>query len=250
MPDIALDTISNTTNDSAPASASPSDPAVTPPETEGEPAPAAEETEEAREKKRNRDFERRANRLVRERAEARAEAEFYKTQAMGRQQPQQQDPAEQKPITRADMEREFSSWQQQQRATEQAQRIAGKVSAAAKADPEFAEALESADVEFRPDQLEVIRDHIDTSDSGVDVMRYLAKHPDEAERLATLSPIALARELGRLESKATEKPKPSNAPKPLDPVRANATPGAPKESDTAAWIKWRNESEAKARRTS
>ncbi len=67
-----------------------------------------------------------------------------------------------------------------------------------------------------PEMAEAIR----TSDAGGEVAYHLASNPDEARRIATLAPIAQARELGRIEATLTATPKdpPSvkttNAPKP------------------------------------
>ena len=204
---------------------------------EEEAAPVAEKDSE--ESKRLRGVERRINRLARERSEARAEADYYK-QALQSQTPQNDEP-----VTQVDLDAKFEQWQAQQNGKQRAERITGQIEKAINADPDFAEALENSNVVYSNDQLEIIQDTVDSSDVGIDLIRYLAKNPDEQERLSGLSVVALARELGRLENKVTAalRPKPSNAPKPLDSVRANASPSAPSESDTSKWIAWRNESQ-------
>lgn len=72
-----------------------------------------------------------------------------------------------------------------------------------------------------------VQELILTSDNGPALMYELAKNPEEFERINKLSPLAAARELGRLESKlsaqASEEKKPepkklTKAPKPIDPV--------------------------------
>lgn len=64
-------------------------------------------------------------------------------------------------------------------------------------------------------------------EAGPAVVYHLAKHPEEAERIANLNPVTAARELGKIEaSLATaekkapppQPKKPSSAPKPLSPL--------------------------------
>jgi Arc/MetJ-type ribon-helix-helix transcriptional regulator len=65
-----------------------------------------------------------------------------------------------------------------------------------------------------------------SSENGPELMYELAKNPKEFERLAALNPIALAREIGRIESRLTKAAEPpkvepkklTQAPKPIDPV--------------------------------
>lgn len=217
----------------------------TAPEGEGQqsdPAPE-KETEEAQAHKRQQAVERRINRLARERSEARAEADFYRNQAT-RTQPQQNNTDDERPLTRAEIAEEFQRFKAAEEQADRARRVQGKVEKARAADPEFSDALDSSDVEFRPDQLQVFAEAIEESNHGVALLAYITKTPGEADRLAELSPLALSRELGRLETKvaALAKPQKSNAPTPLDSVRPSASAGEPdvgKNPD--AWVKWRNE---------
>ncbi len=71
-----------------------------------------------------------------------------------------------------------------------------------------------------------------TSDHGPEILYELAKNPDEARRIVALSPLAVARELGKIESRFSkapsaeaEEPEPrklTKAPKPLEPVTAKS----------------------------
>jgi hypothetical protein len=72
-----------------------------------------------------------------------------------------------------------------------------------------------------------VRQIITTSENGPELLYELAKNPVEATRIAKLSPIDAAREMGKLESrlaslsspeKETPTKKLTNAPKPLEPV--------------------------------
>lgn len=66
---------------------------------------------------------------------------------------------------------------------------------------------------------------ITESEIGADVAYYLAKNRAEAQRISTLSPLAAAREIGRIEAKlltAPTEPKVSSAPSPIIPVAGKA----------------------------
>lgn len=203
------------------------------------PAAAAEQNED---KVRADRAERAAMRLRREKAAEKAKADFYREQA---EKHQPHPPQEAVQMTKADLEAEFQRREWQRAQNEKSQRVVQKIEKAKAADPDFADALENSAGDFNHEQLAVLTEAIDSSDVGVDVLRYLTKNPDEADRLSKLSPILLAREFGRLEAKVEDlaKPKPSNAPKPLDPTRNQTTVSnayRPDMSD-AAFSKWRRE---------
>lgn len=62
------------------------------------------------------------------------------------------------------------------------------------------------------------------SDVGPQVLYHLATHPEEAERIADLSPLRQVAELGKLEDRMTRPARrTSNAPPPVDPVRQGKT---------------------------
>lgn len=94
----------------------------------------------------------------------------------------------------------------------------------------FAEKTEDfADVLSEVDDIPVsptIQELIITSENGPELMYELAKNRDEYARICKLSPLAAARELGKIESKinakaSDEKQEPkklTKAPKPIDPV--------------------------------
>ncbi len=89
---------------------------------------------------------------------------------------------------------------------------------------------------------------IQASDNGPDVLYYLGSNPKEADRIARLSPILQAKEIGKLEAGMASSPpvrKTSTAPAPIAPVTARAS-GAPiydttdprstKSMSTSEWI--------------
>ncbi len=88
---------------------------------------------------------------------------------------------------------------------------------------DYKETLEGVD--FFKDASPVLLELIVSSVNGPDLMYALAKNSDEYERINRLSPLAAAREMGKLEAKfvSHEPKKPetktvTNAPKPLTPV--------------------------------
>lgn len=80
------------------------------------------------------------------------------------------------------------------------------------------------------------------------LLYHLGKNPDVAAELADLSPIQLAKRLDRIERDLDAKPRTSNAPKPLEPVKGTATDSdlGPGLSDTE-WLR-RREAQLKERR--
>ena len=76
---------------------------------------------------------------------------------------------------------------------------------------------------------------IRASDIGPDLAYHLGQNPKEAERIARLSPLHQAREIGKIEAKLAAEPpqkKISSAPAPISPVTARATnPGVTDTTD-------------------
>jgi hypothetical protein len=102
---------------------------------------------------------------------------------------------------------------------------------------------------------EIMHTLITESEYRADLGYYLAENPEEASRIAALSPLRQAAELGKLEStfaeddtkdavKKTAEAVPvkrvSKAPAPVKTVRAQAEASEPDPADYAAWEKWRN----------
>ena len=84
------------------------------------------------------------------------------------------------------------------------------------------------------------------AENGEDVAYHLASHPKEAQRIAQLSPLSQAREIGKLEAKLLSKPvepkAPSKAPAPITPLTGAASGPADQPSendDMKAWIRKR-----------
>lgn len=78
-------------------------------------------------------------------------------------------------------------------------------------------------------------------DSGHDVAYYLGSNPQEAARIAQLSPFAQAREIGKLEIKLSAKPAKtvSDAPPPITPVGSkSAASKDPAQMSDKEWAEW------------
>ena len=95
---------------------------------------------------------------------------------------------------------------------------------------------------------EVMAQSIQASDIGPDVLYYLGSNPKEADRIARLSPILQAKEIGKIEAAMSSNPpvkRTSTAPAPIAPVTARSSgtpafdttdPRSVKNMSTSEWI--------------
>jgi hypothetical protein len=214
-----------------------------------------ESKDEAKDKPRKKGgFQRRIDKLNSAKADAQREAEYWKRLALEKQGAGEPKPAA-KVETKASQEGKpdpdkfethieyveaLADWKIEQREKVREQesakaKLLSEHQQALKAHSErvqsFAEKMEDfQDVLESVDDVPVspaVQELIVSSENGPELMYELAKNRAEFERINKLSPLAAARELGRLESKlgaqssAKEKPEPkklTNAPKPLEPV--------------------------------
>lgn len=82
--------------------------------------------------------------------------------------------------------------------------------------------IKNPTLQITPEMAEAIK----TSDNGPDVAYWLALNPQEASRIARLTPLQQAREIGKIEVKVAAEPivkKTSSAPEPITPVTAKRT---------------------------
>jgi hypothetical protein len=89
---------------------------------------------------------------------------------------------------------------------------------------------------------------IQASEVGPDMAYYLGSNPKEADRISRLTPLAQAKELGKIEAKLADNPpvkKTSSAPAPIAPVTARSSgssvvdttdPRSIKNMSTSEWI--------------
>ena len=94
----------------------------------------------------------------------------------------------------------------------------------------------------------VMAQTIQAADNGPDIAYYLGTNPKEADRIARLTPILQAKEIGRLEAKVASEPatkRTSSAPAPISPVTARGghssgfdttDPRSVKTMTTSQWI--------------
>jgi hypothetical protein len=87
-----------------------------------------------------------------------------------------------------------------------------------------------------------------SADNGPDILYHLGSHPAEARRIANLSPLLQAREIGRLETRLASTPptpkRTTSAPAPISPVTTKTATTQYDTSDprsiqtmgTAAWL--------------
>jgi hypothetical protein len=76
------------------------------------------------------------------------------------------------------------------------------------------------------------------SDNPAGVMYFLAKNRAQAERIAGLSPLKAAIEIGRIDANLKTKPQVSNAPAPGKPVGSKPGSSGEPPEDTAAYFAW------------
>ena len=133
-----------------------------------------------------------------------------------------------------------------QRAQEVQTNLRTKMEAASDKYEDFDEVVMDSNLPISPGMAEVIAE----SDVGGELAYYLGKNRNEAARIAAMSPLAAAKELGRIEAKlSTAAPEVSKAPAPPTPVnqRSNATKD-PDKMSVEEWTAWRN-AEIKKRRS-
>lgn len=105
----------------------------------------------------------------------------------------------------------------------------------AKANPDYFSVTRDPSLPFTRELVELAAE----SDKGPEVLLYLAKNREIADRIAELTPVQAARELGRLEAKFEKPPAPAPAPKPVSkapppPPTIEATDATPRVSTTSA----------------
>ena len=223
-------------------------------EEQSEPKEAEKEANQEGERKQNPKLEKRFSEITKQREEARQEAQRerqarvdleQRLAAMEQQrQPQQQSYVDQEPQPSqfadafeyakalaefstekalAERDRQVAQLREQEAQQKIIQSWAQKVQEA-KADlPDFDDLVASSDVVVN----NAVRDAILESDVGPKILYHLAENNDLAKRIASLSPNAALREIGRLEARFdvktdTKQTAPvvrSKAPAPIQPIR-------------------------------
>ena len=238
-----------------------------------DPAEKAEETtekkpEDAEKKdeqpKKNHD-QRRWERTLKERAEYKAKAEWLEQQLQQKQAPAAKEgrPSRDKYESDEDYVDALTTWKVDQKLAGVKQELsqhqsksqtqvewASKITQARADYADYDTVMEDAqDIPIEP----AVAEAIQSSDLGGDIAYYLAKNPDEASRINSLSPMAAAREIGRIESyveyEKTQKLKKapvSKAPAPIKPVHSSTSTASKSLEDMTPgeYMAYRNKQEA------
>lgn len=247
-----------TSNEHEHVAAPGSDQQVDPAAGEGKEQQAKKEkTPEQREIERLR---RRVDNLTRQKYELRAGAQAPAAQQQDANQADDDEPVT---LTRAELKRQIAEQATQLAPTmreqqAEAERRHGVVTTLAKEwGPEKFDTLSAElDEAFggladRSGMPKPATDAIFHADDPKSVIEYLTDpdNADEAASLSKMSALQAGRAIAKLEQKldaekSKAKPKPSNAPAPLEPARGGGVPkGMPDPSDTKAYIAWANAQE-------
>ena len=223
-------------------------------EDQSEPKEAEKEANQEGERKQNPKLEKRFSEITKQREEARQDAQRERQARVDleqrlaaleqQRQPQQQSFIDQEPQPSqfadafeyakalaefstekalAERDRQVAQAREQEAQQKIIQSWAQKVQDAKAELPDFDDLVASSDVVVN----NAVRDAILESDVGPKILYHLAENNDLAKKIASLSPNAALREIGKLEAKFEAKPEAkqtapvvrSKAPAPIQPIR-------------------------------
>lgn len=220
----------------------------------------SEPSESSTEKKQD-NLQERIDKLVAARREAQEQAEYWKRKA--EEEPQQQaeftpgksladfdydEGAYSKYLVEESRKAAQSEVQTSLERDRQARRQAEFIAK----ESEFADGIDDYDRVTRNPALRITNDMVEAvqlSEQGPAVLYYLGKNPDVTSKLADLPPLAMAREIGRIEANELRKPGKSTTNAPAPTPKLDATEPANVISPTSAaadklsmneWVKRRN----------
>ena len=221
---------------------------------QSEPKEAEKEANQEGERKQNPKLEKRFSEITKQREEARKEAQTERQARLDleqrlaaleqQRQPQQQSYVDQEPQPSqfndafeyakalaefstekalAERDRQVAMAREQEAQQRIIQSWAQKVQAAKAEMPDFDDLVASSDVVVN----NAVRDAILESDVGPKILYHLAENNDLAKKIASLSPNAALREIGKLEARFEVNPETkqttpvvrSKAPAPIQPIR-------------------------------
>jgi hypothetical protein len=156
--------------------------------------------------------------------------------------------------TLAEQRKAYEAAQERQAAEARGKAWQERLAATRKAIPDFDARINANTVVSAP-----MKDLITDSPVGPEILLYLSDHPDDAQRLSTLHPIQVIREMGKLEARleaahsgpAKETPKASAAKPPIKPVGSSpqiADDDGSDDEDVDAHIARENARDRKAAR--
>lgn len=211
--------------------------------------------------------QKRIDKAVKAQREAEREREFWKQEALKPKAPPAEtlktpvsaaEPSENDFQTHAEYVKELTKWtakqaveefkasQRTESANTQQQTAAQEFKARQEkfrvATPDFDEVIADADTQVS----NAVIAEIVGSEKGPELQYFLAKNPDEAERLSKLAPLALAREVGKIEARFTTSeqktaPKTTGAPPPPNPTGKSSSTSTkdPGDMSPAEYKVWR-----------
>lgn len=133
----------------------------------------------------------------------------------------------------------LSEWERQQSVQRQAQTFKAKEAAFAATVEDYADKVYDPSVPISAAMAEAIAD----SEIGPQLAYHLADNRELAAKIAAMSPVQAARELGKLEAKLSAPPPKPVTKAPPPPPKIAATDGEvdkdPEKMSMAEWMKWR-----------
>lgn len=187
-------------------------------------------------------FERRLNRKHAEAAQATERARFLEEQLQRHVQPQQEEQQERQP-EQIDVRAAARELLEQERIATRSQEIKAALVKELGADG-FADALQTVIEEAGPladerGRWTPLGEAIADSDNAAALLKYLKDNPDEASELHGLSATRLGKRIASIEAAiAKQDPKPSKAPKPLEPIKPSGSGGVP-AADSPNFMAWK-----------
>lgn len=206
------------------------------------------EGDNADQPKKPKGVQKRLDELTRQREDAKRERDYWRDMAMRGGQPQQPPnaPAPQTAAPPADAAPKIEDFQsyddflvakakhELRQEMTQAERAKAAAQESAQVATNWRTQVEAAkgkyadfeEVAFTAPLSEPVAQMVAASDIGADLAYHLGKNPDEARRISALSPVAAAREIGRLEAKLSTAPSPktTQAPPPVPTVTGRSSP--------------------------
>lgn len=213
----------------------------------------AQEEESVETKAEPKGVQKRIDELTWQREQAKRDAEYWKSKALEQKPPEAPVPQKTKPTLEScgfDNDKfveELSAWK-----AKEAIREYESEKERAQVNKKIKDYFEKGKVKY-DDFEEVVKD-VPVSQPMVEILQnsevmddmayYLGKHPDEARKIASMSPMAAIREMLKIEGKISMKPKQtSKAPEPITPIISGS--GSTKETELSneEWVRMQNEKE-------
>jgi hypothetical protein len=240
-----------------PAESTPAEPEVVAPATEEVPAETPEKVEpESR-------AEKRIKQLVAKQREAEREADYWRGKAsqveVKAQPTQTQAPTVDQfesyddfLVAKAKHEIKAEQAVQEQKKTVETFEAAftNRINKVAETEPEIFEIINDRTLPISNPMAYVIKE----SESAPEIIKYLSRNREESFRISRMNPIAAAREIGKIEFKISNQPKPepikkvSQAPEPIKPVESKGTQSVDLDKlPMDEYVKRRNQEQYKRR---